>query len=99
MSMLSNDKVTSIFAEDVVSYVESLDVYSNPSFLIKGRSGLDFSFDIQITGKKSELVVKPFNVLRQNGIERFLFCMGDIKEAREKATGKELNLKSATYRV
>lgn len=90
MSMLSNDKVTSIFAEDVVSYVESLDVYSNPSFLIKGRSGLDFSFDIQITGKKSELVVKPFNVLRQNGIERFLFCMGDIKEAREKATGKEL---------
>lgn len=90
MSMLSNDKVTSIFAEDVVSYVESLDVYSNPSFLIKGRSGLDFSFDIQITGKKSELVVKPFNVLRQNGIERFLFCMGDIKEAREKATDKEL---------
>lgn len=34
-----NDKVTSIFAEDVVSYVESLDVYSNPSFLIK--EGLD----------------------------------------------------------
>ena len=62
MSMLSNDKVTSIFAEDVVSYVERLDVYSNP----------------------------PFNVLRQNGIERFLFCMGDIKEAREKATGKDL---------
>lgn len=88
MSMLSNDKVTSIFAEDVVSYVESLDVYSNPSFLIKGRSGLDFSFDIQITGKKSELVVKPFNVLRQNGIERFLFCMGDIKEAREKQQAK-----------
>lgn len=81
MSMLSNDKVTSIFAEDVVSYVESLDVYSNPSFLIKGRSGLDFSFDIQITGKKSELVVKPFNVLRQNGIERFLFCMGDINNS------------------
>ena len=36
------------------------------------------------------MVVKPFNVLRQNGIERFLFCMGDIKEAREKATDKEL---------
>lgn len=90
MSMLASDKVTSIFAEDVVSYVESLDVYSNPSFLIKGRSGLDFSFDIQITGKKSELLVKPFNMLRQNAIESFLFCMGDIKEVREKATGKEL---------
>ena len=90
MSMLASDKVTSIFAEDVVSYVESLDVYSNPSFLIKGRSGLDFSFDIQITGKKSELVIKPFNVLRQNAVERFLFCMGDIKDVREKATGKEL---------
>ena len=52
MSLLANDKVTSIFSEDVVSYVESLDVYSNPSFLIKERSGLDCSFDIQITGKK-----------------------------------------------
>lgn len=59
-------------------------------FLVKGHSGLDFSFDIQISGRKSELVVKPFNLLRQNAIERFLFCMGDIKEIRERTTGKEL---------
>ena len=90
MSMLASDKITSIFAEDVVAYIESLDVISTPSFLVKGHSGLDFSFDIQISGRKSELVVKPFNLLRQNAIERFLFCMGDIKEIRERTTGKEL---------
>ena len=81
---------TSIFAEDVVDYVESLEVVSTPSFLVKGRSGLDFSFDIQVSGRKSELVIKPFSLLRQNAIERFLFCMEDIKDVRENATGKEL---------
>lgn len=90
MSMLASEKVTSIFAEDVVDYVESLEVVSTPSFLVKGRSGLDFSFDIQVSGRKSELVIKPFSLLRQNAIERFLFCMEDIKDVRENATGKEL---------
>lgn len=90
MVMLAKDNVTSIFSEDVVSFVESLDVISNPSFLVKGRSGLDFSFDIQIPGKKSELVIKPFSSLRQDNIERFLFCMEDIRDIRQETSGKEL---------
>jgi len=90
MIMLANENVTSVFAEDVVSYIESLDVISTPSFLVKGRSGLDFSFDIQIPGKKTELVIKPFNTLRQDSIERFLFCMEDIRDIRQETSGKEL---------
>lgn len=74
MSMLSNDKVTSIFAEDVVSYVESLDVYSNPSFLIKGRSGLDFSFDIQITGKRANWLLNPSMYCSKMALNVFCFA-------------------------
>lgn len=59
-----------------------------PSFIVRGKSGLDFNFDFQIAGRESELVVKSFNTLRQDNVSSYLFCLGDTKEEREKQTGK-----------
>lgn len=90
MDMLANDSVKSMFSDDVLAFVKEKDLLITPSFMIRGKSGLDFTFDFQIAGKKTELVAKSFNTLRQNNVESFLFCLGDTKDARESITGKEL---------
>ena len=91
MVMLAKDNIFSIFSEDVLEYANSLDLIYTPSFIVKGKSGLDFNFDFQIAGRKSELVVKSFNTLKKDGVGSFLFCLNDIKEIRESSTGKKLN--------
>lgn len=90
MTVLSNDNVYSMFSEDVMAYADSKDIIYTPSFIARGKSGLDFNFDFQIAGRKNELVVKSFNTLRKDSVTSFLFCMNDIKEVREANTGKNL---------
>ena len=58
-------------------------------FIVRGTSGLDFNFDFQVAGRQSELAVKTFNSLKQNNLSSYLFCLGDVKETRERASGKE----------
>lgn len=89
MDLLAKENVTSLFAEDVMSYVDNLGVTFTQMFIVRGKSGLDFNFDFQIAGKKSELVVKSFSSLRQNSVGNYLFCLNDVKEARESVTRKE----------
>ena len=50
MTMLAKDNILSIFSEDVLEYANSLDLIYTPSFIVRGRSGLDFNFDFQIAG-------------------------------------------------
>lgn len=89
MDLLANENVSSMFAEDVIAYVKQKDILYTPMFIVRGKSGLDFNFDFQVAGKKSELVVKSFGNLRQNNVGSFIFCIQDVKEIREEATGKE----------
>lgn len=88
MSLLSKDNISSLFSEDVMAFADSCNVIYTPSFIVRGKSGLDFNFDFQIAGRESELVVKSFNTLRQDNVSSYLFCLGDTKEEREKQTGK-----------
>lgn len=82
--------VASVFVEDVQTYLIEQDVTFTPQFIAKGSTGLEFNFDFHIAGKKSELVIKPFNSLNQGSVERFLFSWQDIKETRESVTKKEM---------
>ena len=91
MTMLAKDNILSIFSEDVLEYANSLDLIYTPSFIVRGRSGLDFNFDFQIAGRKSQLVVKSFNMLKKDSVGSFLFCLNDIKDIRESSTGKKLH--------
>lgn len=88
MDMLANANVTSMFAEDVMTYVDKKGVLYTPMFIVRGKSGLDFNFDFQIAGRQSELAVKTFNTLKQNNLSSYLFCLGDVKEVRERTSGK-----------
>ena len=89
MDLLANDNVASLFSEDVMSYVNKKGIIFTPTFIVRGKSGLDFNFDFQIAGKRSELVVKSFGALRQNNVSSYLFCLNDVRENREGITGKE----------
>lgn len=89
MNLLANENIHSMFADDVMAYADSKGAIYTPTFIVRGKSGLDFNFDFQIAGKKSELVVKSFNALRQNSVGNFLFCLNDVKENRESITKKE----------
>ena len=91
LEIMAKHTVASVFKEDVDNFLKEQDVIFTPQFTIKGSTGLDFNFDFHIAGKKSELVIKPFNLLTQSGVELFLFSWDDIKQTREFVTKKEIN--------
>jgi len=91
IDVLARGNVTSMFYEDVRQYLESKDILYTPDFIARGKSGLEFTFDFQIAGKKSELVVKSFSSVRQNSIEKFLFGLNDVRQIRAEISGKKLN--------
>lgn len=90
MAMMAKHTVSSIFNEDVKEYLDEQNIIYTPHFIAKGTTGIDFTFDFQIAGKKNELVLKSFNSLNKINVPNFLFGWDDIKETRQKISGKEL---------
>ncbi|MFP9118619.1 DUF1828 domain-containing protein [Flavobacterium sp. RNTU_13] len=89
--VLSQANVSSIFKDDVRSYLEELNVIYTPDFISKGSTGLEFNFDFQIAQKNKEIVIKSFNSVNKSNIPNFLFSWDDIKHVREKITKKEVS--------
>jgi hypothetical protein len=88
--MLSREKVTSIFKDDVREFFEEQDIIYTPDFISKGNTGLEFTFDFQIAHKNREIVIKAFNSLNKLNLPSFLFAWEDIKPLRESRTSKEV---------
>lgn len=90
MEVLSDHSIAEIFKTDVQSYLDEQNIIYTPQFIAKGSTGLDFTFDFQIAGKHSEIVIKSFNRLNKINVPNFIFGWDDIKDARKKITGKEI---------
>ena len=90
MFMLAKHTVASVFKEDVQKYLEEQDIIFTPQFIARGATGLEFTFDFHIAHRKHEIVLKTFNILNTFNLPHFLFTWKDIKEAREKITGKTI---------
>ena len=88
--ILSKSTVSSIFKEDVRIYLEEQDIIYTPDFISKGSTGLEFMFDFQIAGKKTEIVLKSFNTINKQSLTSFLFSWDDIKPIREKISKKHV---------
>lgn len=88
--VLSKSTVSSIFKEDVRIYLDEQDIIYTPDFISKGSTGLEFMFDFQIAGKKSEVVLKSFNTINKQSLTSFLFSWDDIKPVREKVSKKNV---------
>lgn len=90
MNMLSKHVVSSLFREDVKGLLDERDIIYTPQFITKGATGIDFTFDFQIAGKGKEIVLKSFNALNKMNVPNFLFSYEDVKEARQRVSGKAL---------
>jgi hypothetical protein len=88
LAVLSTNRVTNIFKEDVRSYLDEKGVIYTPDFISKGATGLEFTFDFQIAHKEQEIVLRSFNALNTLNVSSFLFGWEDIKTVREKITKK-----------
>lgn len=91
LEITAKNTIQSMFKEDVRSLLDEQDLIYTPHFIAKGSTGIDFTFDFQIAGKKNETVIKTFNVLNKTNVPNFLFGWDDVKSAREKVSGKALN--------
>lgn len=90
LAILSSHNIANIFKDDVREYIDQNNIVFTPDFISKGQTGLEFTFDFQITSRESELVIKSFNSLNKQNLLSFLFGWEDIKPIREKATKKEV---------
>lgn len=90
MFMLAKHTVASVFKEDVQNYLEEQNIIFTPQFIARGATGLEFTFDFHIAHRQREIVLKTFNILNTFNLPHFLFTWADIKEAREKITGKTI---------
>lgn len=88
--LLNKNNISTIFKEDVRSYLEKNELIYTPDFISKGQTGLEFNFDFQIAKKSEEIVLKSFNTINKIYLSNFLFSWDDIKPVREKATKKEV---------
>lgn len=88
--VLSKSNVASIFKEDVRTYLDSQNIIYTPNFISKGSTGLEFTFDFQIAGKNTELVIKSFNTINRQTLSSFLFSWEDIKPIRERVSKKSV---------
>lgn len=91
MAMMVKHSVSSLFKEDVRSFFDEQQMIYTPEFIAKGSTGIEFTFDFQIAGREKELVVKSFNSLNKMNVPHFLFGWEDIKESRERISGKKLD--------
>jgi len=89
--ILSENEIASIFKEDVRNYLDKNDIIYTPDFISRGyETSIEYSFDFQIAGRSSEVVIKSFRVLNKPLMSHFLFSWGEIKPTREKISRKEL---------
>lgn len=91
LKMTRKQNTISMFSEEFKSYLDSENAIYTPQFNLIGKSGLSFVFDFQIAGRNDESVIRTFNSLNQSSVAGFLFGIGDIRDARENATGKKLH--------
>ncbi len=89
--VLSKNNVSHLFKEDVRKFLEEENIIFTPEFAAKGSvTNLDFTFDFQIAGKSTELVIKSFGNLTKPLISHFLFSWEDIKPTRERMIRKNV---------
>jgi len=87
---LAKHTVYSVFREDVQHFLDEQNLIYTPHFISKGNTGLEFTFDFQIAYRKTEVVLKSFNAINTMNLPHFLFTWEDIKNVRERQTGKSL---------
>ena len=89
--VLAKNTVAGIFQDDVRSYLTEQAIVYTPFFISKGTTGLEFTFDFQLAGLNSEVLIKSFNSITLLNLPNFLFTWDDVKQARERQSQKKVS--------
>lgn len=89
LEVLASNRVVSLFSEDVQSYLDSKDIIYSPSIFLKGLSGLDYNFNFQLAGRKSEAVIKTYDIIKQDYVTSLLYGLSDVQKNRKQVTTKK----------
>ena len=86
MFMLSQNKIASIFLEDVTEFLDNKDIFYSRDVNFMGKSGFFYSYDylIQRTKDKPERLCKVINSPNKQNFQNTIFMWSDTKETRDK---------------
>lgn len=86
MFMLSSNRISSMFIEDVEKYLDDNDVRHIPAASFNGISGLTHSFEFVIPKSKnsSERFIKTINNPTKDQSKITIFSWNDVNESRKK---------------
>lgn len=89
--VMSEKNVINFFRDNVRSFLKKHNISFTPEFISRGSTGLEFTFDFQISTPSDEVVLKSFNTINKQYLSSFLFSWEDIKPVREKITQKAVH--------
>ena len=83
--MLSQNKVASIFLEDVTEFLDSRDIFYSKDVSFVGKSGFIYSYEylLQRTKEKPERLCKVINNPNKQNFQNTIFMWNDTKETRD----------------
>lgn len=85
MFMLSQNKIASIFIEDVTDFLNSRDIFYSKDVSFVGKSGFIYSYEylLQRTKEKPERLCKVINNPNKQNFQNTIFMWNDTKETRD----------------
>ena len=85
MFMLSQNKVASIFIDDVTNFLETKEIFYSKNVNFVGKSGFVYSYEylIQRTKNKPERLCKVINTPNKQNFQNTIFMWSDTKETRD----------------
>ena len=85
MFMLSQNKVASLFLEDVKNFLDTKDIFYTRDVNFVGKSGFVYSYEylIQRTKEKPERLCKVINNPNKQNFQSTMFMWNDTKETRD----------------
>ena len=89
LAPMSTHRAPSLFREDVKAYFRDNNVNVTPSFIIQGRSGINFTFDYMMSFPEKEVLLQLFNNLTKGNLATFLFGIDEVTDPK-KISEKEL---------
>lgn len=81
---------SSIFYKNVKMLMMDKRVNAVPQIQIKGRSGIDFTFDYVVSRPKVEFLVQAVGNLDTNKLATFILSMEEVKDCRKLLSDKDI---------
>lgn len=94
MTMFAINDMTSqgsnIFQKNVRKLMMDKRINAIPQMQIKGRSGIDFTFDYVVSRPRAEFLVQAVGKLDKNNLASFIFGVDEVKDYRRFVSDKDI---------